>query len=176
MLILGTVQNKEVSKITDYKKSISFDYPIYLNKISFSDCFSFVNNIIIKEKLENEINQDNILQVIREHNNDLRKIFNDYDKFYEIMVRADEKTGAQMITRDLVNTPPNIANSSYIVDEVKKRFGNSNIGVNIYHEAKLKSLNMNGHLAVNRASKNKAYTIKLTYTPSKIFTNFFDLF
>lgn len=83
VLILGTVQNKEVSKITDYKKSISFDYPIYLNKISFSDCFSFVNNIIIKEKLENEINQDNILQVIREHNNDLRKIFNDYDKFYD---------------------------------------------------------------------------------------------
>jgi leucyl aminopeptidase len=39
------------------------------------------------------------------------------------------------------------------------------VDIKIYRGKDLKTLNMNGHLAVNRASRHEALTIKLTFTP-----------
>jgi len=72
---------------------------------------------------------------------------------------------AQYLTRDLVNTPPNIANAEYVLDLVLDIFVNSGITIELYGKDKLEQLNMNGHLAVNAASNQEAMTIKMTYTP-----------
>jgi len=85
--------------------------------------------------------------------------------FIDFTSKIREKIMAQNLTKDIVNTPPNISNSKYIVKKVKKIF--KNIDVKVYSEKELNKLNMNGHLAVNAASENKAVVIKLTYTPKK---------
>lgn len=77
------------------------------------------------------------------------------------------KVKAQFLTRDWVNTTPEDANSSTITMALLQRFQNSKITIDVYDEKQLEKLNMNGHLAVNRASRHEAKTVKLTYTPNK---------
>jgi leucyl aminopeptidase len=72
---------------------------------------------------------------------------------------------SQFLVKDIVNTSPEDANSETISQLVLDELIDSNINVKIYHEKELKELNMNGHLAVNRASRHEAKTIKLTYEP-----------
>ncbi len=72
---------------------------------------------------------------------------------------------AQCLTRDWVNTTPEDANSDTIERAVRKMFKGTNVVVDVYGEKELKKLGMNMHLAVNRASRHTAKTIKLTYTP-----------
>ena len=79
--------------------------------------------------------------------------------------KAITAANAQCLTRDWVNTTPEDANSDTIERAVRKMFKGTDIVVDVYGEKELKKLNMNGHLAVNRASRHKAKTIKLTYTP-----------
>jgi len=80
--------------------------------------------------------------------------------------QAKIKTEAQKLTRYLVNTPPNILYSETILKEVKEIFRNhKNIKITEYNEKKLENFGMEGHLAVNRASKHQAMTIKIEYTP-----------
>ena len=93
---------------------------------------------------------------------------NNKDDLTFVIDKAKTITSAQCLTRNWVNTSPEDANSSSISDAVIKSFKDSkNVSVKIYNEKKLKKLNMRGHLAVNRASRHEAKTIKLTYTPSK---------
>ncbi|RLC45797.1 MAG: hypothetical protein DRH57_07340, partial [Candidatus Cloacimonadota bacterium] len=72
---------------------------------------------------------------------------------------------AQCLTRDWVNTTPEDANSDTIERAVRKMFKGTDVVVDVYGEKELKKLGMNMHLAVNRASRHTAKTIKLTYTP-----------
>jgi len=69
------------------------------------------------------------------------------------------------ITRDWVNTTPEDANSHTIEQAVRDMFANTVVKVDAYGEDNLKRFGMNGHLAVNRASRHEAKTIKLTYSP-----------
>lgn len=80
---------------------------------------------------------------------------------------AQQKVAAQNIARDWVNTHPELANSKNISLDILNRFkGSKNIKLTIYDEKKLESLNMRGHLAVNRASKFEALVVKIEYTPN----------
>ena len=81
--------------------------------------------------------------------------------------KAISHAEAQCLTRDWVNTTPEDANSDTIESAVRKMFKNTSVEVDVYGEKELKRLGMNMHLAVNRASRHKAKTIKLTYTPPK---------
>jgi leucyl aminopeptidase len=78
-----------------------------------------------------------------------------------------EKADATCLTRDWVNTTPEDANSFTIEQAVKKMFKGTLIDVEVYEESFLREKGMNAHLAVNRASRHKAITIKLTYEPKK---------
>ena len=87
----------------------------------------------------------------------------DITVFYE----AKNRVLGQFCTRDLVNTTPEDANPESLQKLIHKKFKNSeHIDVTVYYEKDLKHLGMNGHLAVNRASRHKAYTVKLEYRPS----------
>ncbi len=72
---------------------------------------------------------------------------------------------AQCSVRDLVNTPPNVATTTFIQDYLLKTFNNTNVKVKSYDELDLKELKMEGHLAVGRASVQPTMVMKLTYTP-----------
>jgi leucyl aminopeptidase len=89
-----------------------------------------------------------------------------------IINNANIKVRSQFLTRDLVNNTAEDAQSSSIEKRVIKEFkNNKNIKITIYNEKDLKKFNMNGHLAVNRASRHEAKTIKIEYTPSSILQN-----
>lgn len=85
--------------------------------------------------------------------------------------RVTSLVKSQFITRDLVNTTPEDANSETILNYVIDLFSNSSVKVEPYYEKDLKEFGMNGHLAVNRASRHKALTIKLTYIPNTEYNN-----
>lgn len=79
---------------------------------------------------------------------------------------AQIKVNAQFLTRDWVNTTPEEANSDSISKAVKKMFKNSpNVKVTVYGEKELTKFGMRGHLAVNRASRHEAKTVKIEYNP-----------
>lgn len=81
--------------------------------------------------------------------------------------RAVSAAKATCHTRDWVNTTPEEANSDTIAKAVKKMFKGTDVKVTIYGEDFLTKKGMNAHLAVNRASRHEAKTIKLTYEPKK---------
>ena len=94
------------------------------------------------------------------------------DSYHEVqeignMIKeAQQKVAAQNIARDWVNTHPEFANSRNISFDILNRFkGSKNISITLYDEEMLQRLNMRGHLAVNRASKNEAIVVKIEYTP-----------
>lgn len=76
-----------------------------------------------------------------------------------------KRANATCHTRDWVNTTPEDANSETIVRCVRNMFRDTDVKVTVYDETDLKNFGMNAHLAVNRASRHEAVTIKLTYEP-----------
>jgi len=81
--------------------------------------------------------------------------------------KAIAKAKAQYHTRDWVNTTPEDAYIGSIEKAIIKMFKSTDVKVDIFDEKFLKKKGMNAHLAVNRASRHEAKTIKLTYTPKK---------
>lgn len=80
---------------------------------------------------------------------------------------AVRKVSAQTLTRDWVNTTPEDAYSVTIESNVKQMFDGTSVTVDTYWSKALEEFGMAGHLAVNRASRHEACTIKLTYTPTE---------
>jgi len=93
--------------------------------------------------------------------------YDEYDDLYLSLIEAKAILDAQTLTQFFVDMTAEDATSTEILYHVRNLFvkENSNIGVEVYDEDFLKKENMNGHLIVNRASKNPAMTIKLTYEP-----------
>ena len=80
---------------------------------------------------------------------------------------AISKATATCHARNWVNTTPEDAHSETIEKAVVKMFKGTDVKVTVYGEKFLKKQGMNAHLAVNRASRHEAKTIKLEYTPKK---------
>ena len=99
---------------------------------------------------------------------DYKEVKINYNVDNNILKRAKAVSYSQNIVRDLVNTPPNIANADYILEQVQNRFCETNISVELYDNDKLTELNMRGHLAVNAASNQNPMTIKLSYEPQEL--------
>ena len=97
---------------------------------------------------------------------------NTYNQILEEFQFSKNLIDAQFFTRDLVNSPSNIANpdtiESYLLQEFKYSLQNNtdnNIEITVYDENRLKEEKMEGHLSVNQGSDFKARTIKIVYTP-----------
>ena len=69
--------------------------------------------------------------------------------------------------RDMVNEPSNIINSLTFVDRAKRKAEDRKITTSILDEKQLKTLNMNGILAVNAGSKNPARVFIAQYKKAK---------
>ncbi len=68
-------------------------------------------------------------------------------------------------TRDLVNTPPNIATPKFLADkayELSKEYG---FEIKVYTKPELENMGMNAFLAVNWGSSKEPYFVHLTYRP-----------
>jgi leucyl aminopeptidase len=83
----------------------------------------------------------------------------------DILNKAKIISEAQCYSRDKVNCTPDDINATTLPDIVLDDFSNTSITTKIYFEDELLKLNMHGHIAVNRASRHDAVTIKLEYAP-----------
>lgn len=84
----------------------------------------------------------------------------------QCIYKATVRANAQCLTRDMVNGTAEDMTAITITNAIDDMFADvDNITVTKYDESELSKLEMNGHLAVNRASPNPAMTVKLTYTP-----------
>jgi leucyl aminopeptidase len=92
-------------------------------------------------------------------------------KVGKVVESAVSKAQATCHVRDWVNTMPEVAHSASIAKAVKKMFKGSDIKVTVYDESYLTKKGMNAHLAVNRASRHEAKTIKLEYIPKNVDKN-----
>lgn len=153
---LGNYINKELPNSSKFL----FSTPINENKSQ-----SFFEGILLSNYKFNtfKTNKKKIVEKIIYFNID--KKISKKSIMNNILKSAKRKTNGQFITRDLINTPPNYANSSTILEETLKIFKDSKVDVSFYQDTDLEKLNMNGHLAVNQASKERAITIKLEITP-----------
>lgn len=89
-------------------------------------------------------------------------------RFVETLIKkAKIGTDSQKLVRSWVNTSPEDANSDSIEHAVVASFDTTNVSVTVYGDRELKNFGMEGHLAVNRASRHEAKTIKLVYSPKK---------
>ena len=118
------------------------------------------NNQFLKYKINKKKRKD--IKILLNTNMKLSKI-------QKMIKEKKRKIKGMFLTRNLIETTPNEANSKTILKVIKKQFkidDKSNlVKIKVYKEKDLKNLKMNGHLAVNKASKNKAMTIRLTITP-----------
>jgi len=96
---------------------------------------------------------------------DYKEVEINYNVDASILKRAKTTAYSQNIVRDLVNTPPNIANAEHISKEIQDRFVGTSVSVELYDVNDLEDFNMRGHIAVNAASNQYPMTLKLTYTP-----------
>lgn len=118
-------------------------------------CYEF--NIFKTKKTEESIEYNLNLNLLSNNLND-RKILEDI------------KIIAQSVNfvRDIVNTPPNIANSTFFADTVKNealKLDSNCVEVNVHSNDFLKQEKMGAFLAVNQASNFPAYLVHLKYKP-----------
>lgn len=103
-LIVSTVQIKEYSKLNELKKCIEDVQTnvIYLNKISVQECMVLIMNIVDKENLLN-VDEDNIMKLIKRYSCDIRKIFNDYHYFFneQIIESIDKEKTNELYDKTL---------------------------------------------------------------------------
>ncbi|BCZ16953.1 Cytosol aminopeptidase [Helicobacter sp. NHP19-003] len=69
------------------------------------------------------------------------------------------------LARDLVNTPPNVANAPYVAQKAKDLAEKNGLECFIHGEDYLKEKGMNAYLAVNAASANPPRLVHLVYKP-----------
>ena len=103
-LIVSTVQIKEYSKLNELKKCIEDVQTnvIYLNKISVQECMVLIMNIVDKENILN-VDEDNIMKLIKRYSCDIRKIFNDYHYFFneQIIESIDKEKTNELYDKTL---------------------------------------------------------------------------
>ncbi|MDP3765229.1 MAG: M17 family peptidase N-terminal domain-containing protein, partial [Nanoarchaeota archaeon] len=88
------------------------------------------------------------------------------DKYQRYKVVADNvKIIAEAVnkTRDLINTPPNIANPDYVANYCSEMARNSRLKCRVLNENDLKKQNMNLMLAVAEGSANKPRLVIMEY-------------
>jgi len=90
----------------------------------------------------------------------------DAAKAASVMERATIEAEAVLKTRDLVNTPPNVAVPIYAAEYAKKLAAKNKLAITIFDEKKLKELGLNCYVAVAQASSNPPRMVVLEYKGS----------
>jgi leucyl aminopeptidase len=145
-------------KLVQYINDNMFD-KVYI-RVPYS-CSEFIEGMLLGnysfQKYKSEPKENSLKEVI---------LYCD-DNITEVIERATDKVTAQFLTRDMVNGTPEDMNSTSILSIVEETFNKTDVDVKFYGPASLEEFGMHGHLAVNRASRHPAMTIKLEYTPKK---------
>ncbi len=80
-------------------------------------------------------------------------------KVAEIYARATN------FTRDLVNTPPNVATPKFLADKAVEISQKYNFEVRVYDRKQIENMGMNAFLAVNWGSSKEPYFVHMIYKP-----------
>lgn len=82
----------------------------------------------------------------------------------EALIQQGElRAEAVNVSRDLMNEAPQDLTPKTFPEKIKKLFHNTAVNVTVFDEDKIKEMEMNGILAVNRGSKHKPAFVELRY-------------
>jgi len=74
---------------------------------------------------------------------------------------------ATNFTRDLVNTPPNVATPKFLADKAIEISKNYNFEVRVYDRRQIEDMGMNAFLAVSWGSSKEPYFVHMIYRPKE---------
>ncbi|MBI2208456.1 leucyl aminopeptidase [Candidatus Woesearchaeota archaeon] len=146
---------KSFSIYFDSFKNKNFDFESYLEKIIQAAALSLYQFTRYKTKDLDKVKRVDRVNIIVNENdaNKAKKIVD------ETLVYAE----AVNKTRDLVNTPPNVAVPEYVADYAKEIARKNGLKFTVLDEKQLEKLGMECYMAVARASVNKPRMFILEY-------------
>ena len=162
MSIVGTLSKKlrdsdikAFSLYLDSFKNKNYDHNTYLEKITQAISLSLYQFNKFKTKDLDKIKNIKKVNIIVDNKNikNSEKIVNEATIYAEAVNK----------TRDLINTPPNIATPEYIANNAKEIAKNNNLKCTILDEKQIEKLNMGCVMAVARGSANKPRIFVLEY-------------
>ncbi len=136
-------------------KNKNFDHNTYLEKISQAAVLSMYQFNKFKTKDLDKIKSITKAAIIVD-NKDLKKS-------QKIIDDAAIYTEAVNKTRDLINTPPNVATPVYVADYAQKTAKENNLKCTILDEKQIEKLGMGCIMAVAKGSVNKPRLVILEY-------------
>lgn len=139
----------------DSFRNKNFELDSYLEKITQAFALSLYQFTKYKTKDLDKVKRvDKVGIIVNENDaNKAKKIVNDALVYAEAVIR----------TRDLVNTPPNVAVPEYVADYAKEIAKKSSLKFTVLDEKQLEKLGMECYMAVARASVNKPRMFILEY-------------
>ena len=94
-------------------------------------------------------------------------ITNSNKKFEKEIEYASVVAGAVNKTRDLINTPPNVATPEYVANRAKDIAGKNKQKCTVFDEARIKKMKMGCFIGVAQGSANKPKFVVLEYNVAK---------
>jgi leucyl aminopeptidase len=85
-----------------------------------------------------------------------------------VFLESKIKSSAISLTRDLINTPPNICTPSFLVAKCKQIATQNKLKIKVYDPAALKRIKAGGIIAVAQGSSQKPALVVMSYLPRKI--------
>ena len=146
---------KSFSIYFDSFKNKNFDFDTYLEKITQAVALSLYQFTKYKTKDLEKIKKIDKVTIIADKNN--------HDKASKIVSESLVYAEAVIKTRDLVNTPPNIAIPEYVSAYAKETARKNGLKFTVLDEKQLEKLGMECYMAVARASVNKPRMFILEY-------------
>jgi leucyl aminopeptidase len=133
-------------------KNKNFDNNTYLEKITQAIILSLYQFNEFKTKDLDKIKVINQVSIITDNENS-DKVVNDAVIYAEAVNK----------TRDLINTPPNVAVPEYVANYAQKIAKENNLKCTVLDEKQMENLGMGCIIAVSKGSANKPYLVTLEY-------------
>src|SRR3989344_1282697 len=146
---------KSFSIYFDSFKNKNFEFGSYLEKITQAVALSLYQFTKYKTKDLDKVKTVDEVTIIADKNN--------HDKSSKIVSESLVYAEAVIKTRDLVNTPPNIAIPEYVSAYAKETARKNGLKFTVLDEKQLEKLGMECYMAVARASVNKPRMFILEY-------------
>jgi len=152
---LRAMDIKSFSIYLDSFSNRNFEFNAYLEKITQAVALSLYQFTKFKTKDLDKIKKIDEVTIIVDKNN--------YDKASRIADEAMIYAEAVNKTRDLINTPPNIATPEYVANYAKEIARKNGLKFTVLDESQIEKLGMECYMAVARASVNKPRMFILEY-------------
>ncbi|WGI36769.1 M17 family metallopeptidase [Mesomycoplasma lagogenitalium] len=158
-------KKESLNSLIDVLISLSRTYELNLSSFLVNDITAtfFVNKLVEKYEFKNA-KLYNVKTDKKEEENNLFVVYNNLKELDSEIKKVKVLADAVNFARNLQVTPPNVCNSEWLAEEVKKEVGkDSNLKVNVLTKKEIEKLNMGLLLSVNKGSMYEPRLVSIEY-------------